>query len=61
VILSVEMDLPFRMFLTTVTFSIKWPSSRIDEDVLQYLHSIPGKPTFYYHNFYTFFQKAVVV
>ncbi|MCO5550929.1 hypothetical protein L7F22_004423 [Adiantum nelumboides] len=42
VILSDEMELPFQNVIDYREFSIKWPSSRISEELLDYLYSIPG-------------------
>lgn len=41
VILSDEMELPFQNVLDYREFSIKWPSTRISEELLDYLESIP--------------------
>lgn len=41
VILSDEVELPFQNVLDYSEFSIKWPSSRINEELLSYLRSIP--------------------
>lgn len=41
-ILSDEVELPFQNVLDYSEFSIKWPSSRINEELLSYLRSIPG-------------------
>ncbi|MCO5614169.1 hypothetical protein L7F22_068450 [Adiantum nelumboides] len=41
VILSDEMELPFQNVIDYREFSIKWPSSRISEELLDYLYSIP--------------------
>ncbi|KAI5084038.1 hypothetical protein GOP47_0000207 [Adiantum capillus-veneris] len=41
VILSDEMELPFQNVIDYREFSIKWPSSRISKELLDYLESIP--------------------
>lgn len=41
VILSDEVELPYQNVLDYSEFSIKWPSSRINEELLAYLRSIP--------------------
>ncbi|XP_024537025.1 probable glucuronosyltransferase Os03g0107900 [Selaginella moellendorffii] len=41
VILSDRIELPFQNVLDYRKFSIKWPSSRTDEQLLDYLRSIP--------------------
>ncbi|KAH7286788.1 hypothetical protein KP509_32G022800 [Ceratopteris richardii] len=45
VILSDEMELPFQNVLDYREFSIKWPSSRISKELLDYLESIPDAET----------------
>lgn len=40
-ILSDEIELPYQNVLDYGEFSIKWPSSRINEELLAYLRSIP--------------------
>lgn len=41
VILSDEIELPYQNVLDYSGFSIKWPSSRTNEELLRYLRSIP--------------------
>jgi hypothetical protein len=48
VILSDEVELPYQNVLDYSEFSIKWPSSRINEELLAYLRSIPGTCTLYF-------------
>lgn len=42
-ILSDEVELPFQNVVDYTQISIKWPSTRIGPELLQYLESIPGK------------------
>lgn len=42
VILSDEVELPFQNVIDYSEISIKWPSSRIGPELLEYLESIPG-------------------
>lgn len=42
VILSDEAELPFQNVIDYREISIKWPSSRIGPELLEYLESIPG-------------------
>lgn len=43
VILSDEVELPFQNVVDYTQISIKWPSTRIGPELLQYLESIPGQ------------------
>ncbi|GAA0138893.1 glycosyltransferase [Lithospermum erythrorhizon] len=43
VILSDQVELPFQNVIDYTLISIKWPSSRIDTGLLEYLESIPDK------------------
>ncbi|TKY45597.1 arabinosyltransferase ARAD1 [Spatholobus suberectus] len=45
VILSDQIELPFQNVIDYSQISIKWPSSRIGPELLQYLESIPGRNT----------------
>lgn len=58
-ILSDKIELPFQNVLKYSEFAIKWPSSHINEGLLEYLRLIPGTypssicafldpPTFYF-------------
>lgn len=42
VIISDQTELPFQNVIDYSQISIKWPSSRIGPELLQYLESIPG-------------------
>lgn len=42
VILSDEVELPFQNVIDYSEISIKWPSSRIGPELLEYLESISG-------------------
>lgn len=42
VILSDEIELPFQNVLDYSEFTIKWPSTHINEGLLEYLRLIPG-------------------
>jgi putative beta-1,4-xylosyltransferase IRX10 len=42
VILSDQVELPFQNVIDYTEISIKWPSSRISIELLDYLQSIPG-------------------
>lgn len=41
-ILSDEVELPFQNVIDYSEISVKWPSSRIGPELLEYLESIPG-------------------
>ena len=43
VILSDEVELPFQNVVDYTRISIKWPSTQIGPELLQYLESIPGE------------------
>lgn len=43
VILSDQVELPFQNVVDYTQISIKWPSTRIGPELLQYLESIPGQ------------------
>ncbi|KAJ7530080.1 hypothetical protein O6H91_15G078200 [Diphasiastrum complanatum] len=43
VIVSDKIELPFQNVLDYTLFSIKWPATRINEELLQYLRSIPDQ------------------
>lgn len=42
VILSDQVELPFQNVVDYAQISIKWPSTRIGKELLDYLESIPG-------------------
>lgn len=42
-LLSDEVELPFQNVVDYTQISIKWPSTRIGPELLQYLESIPGQ------------------
>lgn len=41
-ILSDKVELPFQNVIDYTQFSIKWPSTKIGPELLDYLQSIPG-------------------
>ena len=42
VIMSDQIELPFQNVVDYAQISIKWPSTRIGPELLEYLESIPG-------------------
>jgi hypothetical protein len=43
VILSDQIELPFQNVIDYTQISIKWPSTQIGPQLLEYLESIPGQ------------------
>ena len=48
VILSDEVELPFQNVIDYSEISIKWPSSRIGPELLEYLESISGIALYFF-------------